>query len=343
VTGATALPVAVAGFLEHVRSGKPSGHTLTAYAADLRLVSGLLAEDQTTLCVSDLTVARLSGGFAAYADTHAASSVARAWSTWNRLCARLTLLGALAGNPMDGVPRAKVPRAGPHAFTDAQMAGLIDTVRGGRVPARYPWPERDLAVLGTLALTGLRRSELLALTVDDVQGPAGAQVLAVRHGKGAKFRAVPIGAGVADLLGGYLAGRWARFPTPGRARPEDPFNAPARCPLWVGDKGTPMSSHQLAWLVERAYRAAGINARRPEGSLVHALRHTFATSLVENGASLVEVQQLLGHASLATTQIYLATRPDQLRGAVAANPLNARLHPGPPAPGRPGTEPPAGT
>jgi site-specific recombinase XerD len=106
--------------------------------------------------------------------------------------------------------------------------------------------------------------------------------------------------------------------------------------MWVGDKGTPMSSHQLAHLVERAYRAAGINTRRPEGSLVHALRHTFATSLIEHGASLVEVQQLLGHASLATTQIYLATRPDQLRGAVAANPINTQLHPDTPTNSTPG-------
>ena len=331
VTGATALPVAIAGFLEHLRAGKPSAHTLTAYATDLRLVSVLLAEDPATLTVADLTVARLSSGFAAYADTHAASSTARAWSTWNQLCARLTQLGALPGNPMDGVPRARVPRPGPHAFTDADMTGLLDTVRTERVPARYPWPDRDLAALGTLAVTGLRRSELLAMTIDDLEGPPGARVLAVRHGKGAKFRAIPIGPPLESLLGGYLSQRWTRFPIPGRPRADDPFSAPARCPMWVGDKGRPMTSHQLAHLVERAYRAAGINTRRPEGSLVHALRHTFATSLLEHGASLVEVQQLLGHASLATTQIYLATRPDQLRGAVAANPLNTQLHPGPPA------------
>ena len=330
------LPVAITGFLDHVRAGKPSRHTLTAYAADLRLVSGLLAEDPDTLSVADLTVARLSGGFAAYADTHAAASTARAWSTWNRLCARLTQLGALAGNPMDGVPRAKVPRPGPHAFTDTDMSTLLDTVRDGRVPARYPWPDRDLAILGTLALTGLRRSELLALTIDDLEGAPGARVLAVRHGKGSKFRAIPIGAPLEALLGAYLDQRWARFPTSGRPSPGDPFSAPARSPMWVGDKGRPMTSDQLAHLVERAYRAAGINTRRPEGALVHALRHTFATSLIEHGASLVEVQQLLGHASLATTQIYLATRPDQLRGAVAANPLNTQLSPGTPTDQTPG-------
>ena len=213
------LPVAITGFLDHVRAGKPSRHTLTAYAADLRLVSVLLAEDPDTLSVADLTVARLSGGFAAYADTHAAASTARAWSTWNRLCARLTQLGALAGNPMDGVPRAKVPRPGPHAFTDTDMTTLLDTVRDGRVPARYPWPDRDLAVLGTLAVTGLRRSELLALTIDDLEGPPAARVLAVRHGKGAKFRAIPIGPPLEHLLAAYLDQRWARFPTPGGPGP----------------------------------------------------------------------------------------------------------------------------
>lgn len=88
-----------------------------------------------------------------------------------------------------------------------------------------------------------------------------------------------------------------------------------------------MTSDQLAHLVGRAYRAAGINTHRPEGALVHALRHTFATSLIGHGAPLVEVQRLLGHASLATTQIYLTTRPDQLRRSVAANPLTTQLDP----------------
>jgi site-specific recombinase XerC len=76
------------------------------------------------------------------ADTHAAACTARAWSTWNRLRARLTQLGALAGNPMDGVPRAKVPRPVRHAFTDTDMSTRLDNVRDGRVPARYPWPDR---------------------------------------------------------------------------------------------------------------------------------------------------------------------------------------------------------
>ena len=69
--------------------------------------------------------------------------------------------------------------------------------------------------------SGLRRSELLALTIDDLEGPAAARVLAVRHGKGSKFRAVPISPPLERLLAAYLDQRWARFPTPGRPRPDD--------------------------------------------------------------------------------------------------------------------------
>ncbi|MGB7980342.1 MAG: FAD-dependent oxidoreductase, partial [Candidatus Nanopelagicales bacterium] len=101
-----------------------------------------------------------------------------------------------------------------------------------------------------------------------------------------------------------LADRWTRFPTPGRAAPTDPWSAPPQTALWAGDKGTALTSAQLTRIVTRAYRAAGINSHRPEGALVHALRHTFATTLIENGATAIEVMGLLGHASLSTTQRY---------------------------------------
>ena len=319
------LDEAVDGFLTALRAGKPSPHTITAYAADLRRVAALLDPDPATLSVADLDVSRLQRGFAAYADTHAKSSTARAWSTWNRLCTYLVLAGDLSGNPMAGVAKPRVPAPAPRAFTDTDMAALLDVLIAGRIPARYPWPIRDYAVITTLAFTGLRRAELLALSVGDLEGSPGAKLIAVRHGKGDKYRAIPIDPRLEHLIETYLADRWTRFPTPGRAAPTDPWSAPPQTALWAGDKGTALTSAQLTRIVTRAYRAAGINSHRPEGALVHALRHTFATTLIENGATAIEVMGLLGHASLSTTQRYLATRPDHLRTAIRALPLQAKL------------------
>lgn len=319
------LDEASAEFLVGVRAGKPSPHTVAAYEADLRLVRMHLATDPSSLTLADLTSPRLRAAFATYADTHAKTSVARAWSTWNRFCVTLCVDGHLPANPMAAVPRPRRPRSAPQAFSDSDIRDLVDTLAAEAVPARYPWPARDYAIITTLAVSGLRRAELLALTIDDIEGTPGARQIAVRHGKGDKYRAVPAGIELENVIKVYLAQRWTRFPTKGRAHPDDPWSAPPRAPLWVSDKGQPMNANQLAHLVKRAYRAAGINSRRPPGALVHALRHTFATSLIENGASVVEVQQLLGHASLATTQAYLTTRPEHLRSAVAGNPVYSQL------------------
>lgn len=323
------LGQAITEFLEALRATKPSPHTITAYAADTRLVTVELARTvgaaPEDLTLADLTARNLRGAFARYADTHARASVVRAWSAWNRLCDYLVVEGQMAGNPMGAVPKPHAPRTAPSSFSEADMQALIDTLVNGRIPARNPWPIRDYAIVTTLATTGLRRSELLALTMADIEGRPGARQIAVRHGKGGKYRAVPIDPRLEDLLTAYLADRWHRWPVRGRTDPNDPWSAPQRAPLWLGDAGTRLTSAQLAHLVERAYRAAGINGHRPSGALIHALRHTFATRLIENGATAIEVMGLLGHSSLSTTQRYLSTRPDHLRSAVAANPVLARM------------------
>ena len=105
----------------------------------------------------------------------------------------------------------------------------------------------------------------------------------------------------------------------------DPWTLSPVLPLWVDDQGQALTVGKLEYLVRRAYKAAGINSHRPAGALIHALRHTFATRLVENGVSSVEVMNLLGHSDLQTTQRYVATRPGHLRSAVAANPALQQL------------------
>lgn len=158
--------------------------------------------------------------------------------------------------------------------------------------------------------------------------PTSTQI-AVRHDNCDKYRAIPIDPRLETVLTAYLTDRWARFGAPGGSHPSPTDNpwvqSPLNTPLWADGHGEPLTVGQLEYFVRKAYSAAGINSHRPPGALIHALRHTFATRLVENGVSAVEVMGLLGHASLHTTQQDIATRPDHLRSAVAANPACGQL------------------
>jgi site-specific recombinase XerD len=108
----------------------------------------------------------------------------------------------------------------------------------------------------------------------------------------------------------YLESRRAKFAGRSPARSD---------PLFVGHDGAPMGRGALQYLVGRAYQEAGVSSRVPQGALVHALRHTFATRLAEDGASAVEIMRLLGHASLTTSQNYIDATAREQRAAVRAN------------------------
>jgi len=190
-------------------------------------------------------------------------------AVWIQLFAHLLAGGVITGNPMGAVPKPKAARGAPAAFTDTDLSALIATLKDGDIPARRPWTARDYALVTTLALTGLRRAELLALAVDDVEGSPRERQLAVRHGKGDNYRAIPIQPALEHLIEHYLRERWGPVPDQRRPSPTNPWSAPARTPLWVGDQGRAMTTSQLGHLVQRAYRAAGINSRRPPGALVH--------------------------------------------------------------------------
>ncbi len=330
-----ALPLddAARGFLAALRSGKPSPHTVKARTADLAIITEALGsfagKDRSELLTTDLSVAALRAAFGQFADTHEKASVARAWSTWNRFCDHLVVDGVIPGNPMAAVAHPRSAKTIPSSFDEASVERLLHVLRQGQIPARHPWPRRDYAVITTLAVTGARASEFLSLTLGNVEGSPGQRQILIRKGKGDKSRAVPIAAQLEPILGDYLTERWHLFPRtrPYRhAQPGNPWTtAPPPTALWAGDTGATMTISQLEHLVRRAYKAAGVNSARQKGALIHALRHTFATRLVENGASAVEVMELLGHASLQTTQRYLTTRPDHLRAAIAANPVYGQI------------------
>jgi site-specific recombinase XerD len=148
-----------------------------------------------------------------------------------------------------------------------------------------------------------------------LEGTPGARRLQVA--KGAKTRAIPIEGGLEEVLEAYLATRRARFE-------EHDLDHPATL-LFVDVRGRGLSVHQVKYLIERLYIRAGLRARVPAGALVHALRHSFATSALEAGADVVELQTLLGHASLDTTRRYLDATAEGLREVVRGHPGQVAL------------------
>jgi site-specific recombinase XerD len=153
----------------------------------------------------------------------------------------------------------------------------------------------------------------LALTVGSVMGRDGERWVEVA-GKGGRPRSVPIEPELDAVIERYVGSRRVRF---GRAAKDEA--------LLVDRQGAKLQRGGLQYLVQSCYRRAGVMDRVPRGAQLHALRHTFATRLAEDGASASEIMRLLGHASLATTQGYIDVTAAQQRAAVRANRTNRAL------------------
>jgi len=291
---------------------KPSVHTLQAYRRDLGLIAALLPAQPVVL--GDLSPRSLRTAFARFAADRAPASVARAWSSWNAFFTFLVTEQTVAGNPMSAVDKPRpVPYSPKPLRGEDTPERLLDAVSRADERQRDPWPERDLAVLALALCAGLRLSELLALRVGDVLGRAGERWVEVA-GKGGRPRSVPIEPELDAVLERYVQSRRVRF---GRAAPDEP--------LLVDRRGVPLRRGGLQYLVRSCYRRAGLSDRVPRGAQLHALRHTFATRLAQDGANASEIMRLLGHASLATTQGYIEVTAAQERAAVRANRTNRAL------------------
>jgi site-specific recombinase XerD len=292
---------------------KDSPHTTAAYRRDLESIAGLVAAaanvDVVALDVDEFTARALRGAFGAFATDHARSSILRCWSTWNQFMNFLVGDGVLTGNPMAAVNRPRADKRAPKPLQGEDTPEtLLRSSARPRANARNPWPERDFAILATLLLTGLRSAELLSLQYGSLTGRTGERRIQV-IGKGSKARSVPIEEPLTDVIETYLASRRQRFPS---------RRIGSRSPLFVDHRGEPLQRGGLRYLVEMALRAAGVGDRRSPGALVHAMRHTFATRLAEDGATASEIMTLLGHASLNTSQLYIdATAVEQRRSAAA--------------------------
>jgi integrase/recombinase XerC len=188
-----------------------------------------------------------------------------------------------------GLPRPVSPSAA-MAITDAET-------RAGE--AREPWVlARDAAVLALLYGAGLRISEALAIRRQDA--PVGGTDVVTVTGKGNKLRSVPVIAPVREAVNEYLT--------------LCPFHLPPNGPLFVGEKGGPLSPRIIQFAVAALRGALGL----PDTATPHALRHSFATHLLARGGELRAIQELLGHASLSTTQIYTKVDATRLMAAYEA-------------------------
>ena len=165
---------------------------------------------------------------------------------WNSFCTFLVTDGVLAGNPMSGVTRPRTAKRTPRPLRgDDTPERLLTALADGARQARDPWPERDLAVIVTLLVTGIRSSELLDLTVGDIAGPPGERRLLVT-GKGDKQRKVPIEPSLEAVIEAYQTSRQRRFPTRGG-------RLPSRAPLFTGRDGT--------WMTRSALQVAAFRGR----------------------------------------------------------------------------------
>jgi integrase/recombinase XerC len=186
---------------------------------------------------------------------------------------------------LNGVRAPRIARTLPKPLAIAAARRIIDAeLREGE--ARPPWIiARDAAVLALLYGSGLRLSEALALTRGEVPAPGEGDTITVT-GKGNKRRMVPVLQQVLQLIADYLA--------------VCPFQISPGEPLFVGARGGPLSPRVVQLAMARLRGALGL----PDTATPHALRHSFATHLLARGGDLRAIQELLGHASLATTQIY---------------------------------------
>ena len=311
--GGFAVVAAAAEFVAARQAGKPSPHTVRAYERDLQAVLGYAAtvvgRDPEEVGLGELSTAVMRRAFAGFAESRAASSVLRAWSTWNQFFGFLVAEGRVQGNPMSGVSRPRVQRCEPKPLVGEDTPErLVEAVAAGCRRARDPWPERDVAVVALALVTGLRSAELLTLRVDSLGGRAGERRLRVL-GKGDRVRWVPVEQPLEAVVQAYLVSRESRFGVVLQGSDA----------LLVDRRGQALRRGGLQYLVRQCYRYAGVGDRVARGALVHALRHTFATRLAEDGASVTEIMRLLGHSSVVSAQAYIGVTAQAQRAAAGAN------------------------
>lgn len=287
-------------FLEHLSHEKRcSVHTVAAYRRDLEQFEAFQkaatgregAEHATDKVIRMWMMERMGEGTGA-------RSVNRKLSALRAFYRFARTVGAVDQDPTDLIDPPKTPKRLPEFVEEQRMDRLFEAMR---------WPDgfegvRDRCIMELFYGTGMRLAELLGLGERDLD--RGARTLRVL-GKRNKERILPLSEGVMGALDAYLQARSALGPEPGQGA------------LFLTEKGEPMNRRRVQRLVERYLGTVTTQHKRSP----HVLRHTFATHMLEHGADLNAVKELLGHAGLAATQVYTHNTVEKLRK------VHAQAHP----------------
>ena len=283
-------------WLAHER--RISNHTLDAYSRDLGSFLRFTAEhlgyapglqDLRALEPADFR------GFLADRQARglARSSTARAMSTLRNFFKFIERQGLVENAAIGGIKTPKVPRSVPKALDEVDALETVSVIED---LSEEPWiGKRDAAVLFLLYGCGLRIGEALGLARDQVAEPGDAMDTIVVTGKGDKQRLVPVLPVVTKALGDYIDAC--------------PHDLALDGPLFVGKRGKRLSARMIQRQMGRVRALLGL----PETATPHALRHSFATHLLAGGGDLRTIQELLGHASLSTTQRYTEVDAGRLK------------------------------
>lgn len=279
------MQIAIARFLRFLQVERNASElTIKSYREDL----ACLVEYLTELAgrapeAGTITTAELRGYVAALHDAgYAKSSVSRRLATLRSFFRFAQREGLSAGNPAKPLRNPRRDRKLPHFLTSEEIARLLETP-----PPDEPAGLRDRALLETMYSAGLRVSETVGINDEDLDREAG--IVRIR-GKGKRERLAPLGSFALRALHRWLAVR--------KLSPREPQEG--RAPVFVNKFGRRLTTRSVARMLEKHLRQAALDAR----TTPHTLRHSFATHLLDRGADIRSVQELLGHKSLVTTQIY---------------------------------------
>ncbi len=289
------LPIEVEEFLSWMVAEKGrSANTIAAYRRDLGVYCEWLATRRSTVLdvthqqlVEFVGLARASGA--------ATSSIARQLAAIRMLHRYLAIEGERRDDPAAELEGVRVPSGIPKPLTEAQVTSLLDAV-----VVTEPIHRRDLALIELLYATGARISEAVGLSIGEIDLDAR---LVRLYGKGAKERIVPFGSTAAAALDDWFSPSGRARIVPAQWRSRDDAEA-----VFLNTRGGRLT-RQAAWQVIKKY---GSRAGIGDELSPHVLRHSCATHLLDHGADLRVVQEMLGHASISTTQIYTKVSQERL-------------------------------